>query len=517
LNDGIEFIDYKGEKLLLLNSMEVLNNDEFIKNQINKYGLIFNKFRTAISFNSERNRNASIHDKVKHIEEFYKPKQLIEGILKLGEIPDNLIENTIGVGFIDIADYSFISKFLSPKENQIVLNGLFNAFNWIIKKYGGYLNKIEGDSLMFQFGCPIDKLIDENNRLYSIAKRLFYSCVEMQKLSSFFNDANDDLIRFEADEVTKDAIEKAFEIIYKVRNDQNTAVSMSAVFQIRIRVGANIGSVSIGNFGPEEYKHWDIIGENVIKAKRMESTAPIGGLRISEEFYKLLYEFGITDEYYKEFIREAKKINGYYRNIKPVELFKSSEIIIKDKKNVTFKTYSVQVLSDLPEKIAEQVKVLLFKDIFGINKIIEFLQYYRGNQYVIDAIEETFNRLSVNVRKEKIFKLLNKNKYNEILLKFNYENLKALQFIREKCSLFSFFRYLGIMQDELKHAKGPEETESEFVDFNDYMRKKYKYNFEKYKFIEKISRKKAYFFNVLFTLIFENIKASLFEFQKRYQ
>ena len=59
-------------------------------------------------------------------------------------------------------------------------------------------------------------------------------------------------------------------------------------FQIRIRIGANIGEVMIGNFGPSGAKHWDIVGLPVINAKRMEATAPIGGLRISSEFFDIL-------------------------------------------------------------------------------------------------------------------------------------------------------------------------------------------------------------------------------------
>ena len=61
----------------------------------------------------------------KEIEEFYLPKQLVDAIFDLGEIPKYSIVTHIGIGFIDIADYTYISKFLSPNENQSVLNGLY--------------------------------------------------------------------------------------------------------------------------------------------------------------------------------------------------------------------------------------------------------------------------------------------------------------------------------------------------------------------------------------------------------
>ena len=99
----------------------------------------------------------------KEIQDYYLPKQLIEAIIEKGEIPKHSMESQIGIGFIDIADYSFLSKFLSPNENHIVLNGLYAAFSWVLKRHGGYLNKTEGDSIMFHFGGTIDPLVKDKN------------------------------------------------------------------------------------------------------------------------------------------------------------------------------------------------------------------------------------------------------------------------------------------------------------------------------------------------------------------
>ena len=95
----------------------------------------------------------------KEIEEYYLPKQLVDAIFELGEIPKYSITTQIGVAFIDIADYTYISRFLSPNENQAILNGLYAALNWVIQRHGGYLNKIEGDSLMFHYGGNIDRRV----------------------------------------------------------------------------------------------------------------------------------------------------------------------------------------------------------------------------------------------------------------------------------------------------------------------------------------------------------------------
>ena len=52
------------------------------------------------------------------IERFYLPRQLVNAITEIGAIPDDSEEAIVGVGFLDIADYTFLSKFLSPNENQ---------------------------------------------------------------------------------------------------------------------------------------------------------------------------------------------------------------------------------------------------------------------------------------------------------------------------------------------------------------------------------------------------------------
>ena len=180
----------------------------------------------------------------KQIEEFYLPKQLIDAIMELGEIPKNSIETTIGIGFIDIADYTFLSKFLSPQENQVVLNGLYTAFHYVLRRHGGYLNKIEGDSMMFHFGGIIDPNVKElkpEHAVKYISKELFYTCIEMQRVCVLFNQANDKFIEQNADQRTREYLERSFSIISMLRNNLELASSINALFQIRIRIGANIG------------------------------------------------------------------------------------------------------------------------------------------------------------------------------------------------------------------------------------------------------------------------------------
>ena len=171
----------------------------------------------------------------KELEEYFLPKQLVDAVFDLGEIPKSSEETIIGIGFIDIADYTFLSKFLSPMENQSVLNGLYTAFNWVLKRHGGYLNKIEGDSIMFHFGGLLDPKVrglNEKEVTQYIARELFYTCVEMQRVCGLFNQANDKFIYGDVDLTTRDTLQRAFDIISTLRNNLELSSAMNALLKI---------------------------------------------------------------------------------------------------------------------------------------------------------------------------------------------------------------------------------------------------------------------------------------------
>ena len=452
----------------------------------------------------------------KEIVDFYIPRQLVDAIIANGGIPKDSIETQIGVGFIDVADYTFLSKFLSPKENQILLNGLYTAFAHILKKHGGYLNKTEGDSIMFHFGGLIDpkvKNMSHQEALQYISEELFYTCVEMQKTCDLFNEANPALIDLVTEAEEKEAVKAAFQIIHFMRNESVLANSFNALFQIRIRIGANIGEVSIGNFGPPGNKRWDIIGIAVIDAKRMESTAPIGGLRISEAFYNILNENGIVEKYYNEFKEEATRKGGYFKEITKEELFHFSSVILKDKKNVIFRTYSVQVNPSLPESIQEQIGLLLYKGDIGAEKIVELIQYYRGNRHVIHAIEDLFRKKNIHIRKGKIIFYMFPKRYRQFLQKMDNDLQKVESYAQRKHQLFDLMRALGNYQDQLKLPPRAFEHSTVFRNYDQYMNSEIQHINYQYKRTIRNAIHNTYFFNVIFPLVFKSIKASILEYQ----
>ncbi len=393
----------------------------------------------------------------REIEEFYLPRQLIDAIIELGQIPENSIETKIGIAFVDLADYSYLSKFLSPMENQTVLNGLFSAFNWVLIKRSGYLNKIEGDSIMFHFGGltdPVVRHMKEEDAVRHIAHELFYTCVELQRICFLFNQADESFFDETVDPETITAVRKAFDIISNLRSGSEFAYSINALFQIRIRIGANVGDVTIGNFGPAGAKQWDVIGMPVIEAKRMESTAPIGGLRISKKFFDALTEVGVVEDYFNQFKREAQTKMGYFKDITIDELFQYKKVLLKDKKNAVFESYSVQVNPSLPEALSDQVRLLLNKGEAGFDKIVELLEYYRGNKFVINAIESVFIQKGVNLRKEEILKIMYPAKYRLFLEKLDNDTELVKKFIKITYTLYEMFCKLGMYQDRVNSMPG---------------------------------------------------------------
>jgi adenylate cyclase len=440
---------------------------------------------------------------IQSIEDFYLPRHLVQAIYDMGQIPADSRESQVGVGFIDIADYTHLSRYLSPKENQILLNGLYTAFQIVLERHGGYLNKIEGDSMMFQFDDVIDKNIRDmeknTDKLTHIARQLFYTCIEMQRVCILFNQAHDDFIEGSASDEARNAMTSAFEIIKTLRNKDDISSTLFAFFQIRIRIGANIGEVTIGNFGPSGSKHWDVIGLPVINAKRMESTAPIGGLRISEEFYKILVDNGIAEDYYSKFREEAARLGSVYRNISKDELYRFKEVILAEKKGATYKTYSVQVYPALPESIALQSEELLNHGAQGALNIIEFFRYYRGNHFVIDKLEDMLVSKGLVFRKDEILALIAPKQAKEG---------KSVN----KLSLFKILDYMDKYLDYVQTTPD-EDDKPEFFSYDQYtaaMRNQILSLYEKQK---KMIIQKTFFMNVIVQQVYASIESSIREYQ----
>lgn len=451
------------------------------------------------------------------IEDFYLPRQLVDAILDVGGIPRESEESEVGIGFIDIANYTFLSKFLTPKENQEVLNGLYTAFNSVLRRRGGYLNKIEGDSIMFHYGGLIDaraRKMDDRDalRLY-IARELFYTCIEMQRVSVLFNNADTRFLDDAASSRDQDTLERAFAIIARLRSDDAVSNPLSAMFQIRIRIGANLGEVTIGNFGPEGARQWDVIGMPVINAKRMETTAPVGGLRISREYYEILLHSGIADEYYERFRREAQALGGRYSTISREELFQVRPVTIREKDNANYDTCSIQVNPGLPEAIGTQVDSLLEYGRFGADQIVQLMQYYRGNRHVIDEIESRLVNQGVFIRRADIFGLMYPSRRDEMLRQVNGDLAELEAQLTADYSLFLLFEKLGKYQDIINRSTVSPPEPVPFSTYDRNLNLSHEHYLRRYEELKSEIAQRTFFHNVVFPMVFHALLAAILEYQ----
>ena len=446
---------------------------------------------------------------LKEIEQYYLPRKLVAAIYERGEIPRFSQESQVGVGFIDIADYTFLSKFLSPMENQTLLNGLYTAFQAVLDRHGGYLNKIEGDSLMFQFDSVIDPKLrempsDEVHRY--IVRELFYTCVEMQRVCVLFNNASEGFLFKNLSDEGRRALNDAFIIIRELRNRPDLSASMTAFFQIRIRIGASLGDVTIGNFGPEGAKHWDIIGMPVIDAKRMESTSPVGGLRISQKYFQVLDSLGVADDYCRRFRREAEALGSRYASITKEEIFAFKRVTISEKKGAAYDTYSVQVNPSFPETLGRQIESLLEQGTLGADRIIEFIQYFRGNRYVLDHLEALFLEKGVKLRKASLLAIL--------APKRTAQWAAAGVDLEGKLSLTQLFQILGRHQDTLKSGRETSEP-IPYLSYDQSMEATKKKIHNDYKRHRTSLIQRTHFHEVVAPLMYHSLKCSILEYQSR--
>lgn len=451
------------------------------------------------------------------IEEFYLPRQLVNAILEFGGIPEDSEEAEVGVGFIDIVDYTFLSKFLTPKENQEVLNGLYTAFNSVLRRHGGYLNKIEGDSLMFQYGGIIDakaRTVTDDVALRSyIARELFFTCVEMQRVAVLFNNADSRFLGDAATREDREALKRAFAIIKRLRSDDAVANPLSAMFQVRIRVGANLGEVQIGNFGPEGARQWDVIGMPVIDAKRMEATAPVGGLRISRAYYDVLVHNGIADEYYERFRREARALGSRYAGIERDELFLLKQVVVREKSNAYYETCSIQVNPSLPEQIAGQARALVSHGRYGADRIVDLIKYYRGNRYVIDAIEDELTALGVQLRRSEAYELMYPKRYATEMQRVANDKDALESELSERFTLYDLLEKLGRYQDVIGQSQAVGTGIVPYSSYPDYVSSVREERLRHYEAVKTATAQRAYFHNVVFPLVFASICAAVLEHQ----
>ena len=172
------------------------------------------------------------------------PEEIAEELKEKGEAEARQFEN-VSILFTDFKGFTSKSEQLSAQDLVVEINHCFKAFDIICEKYQIEKIKTIGDAYMAAGGIPIESS--------SSTKNIVLAALEMQE---FVTD------RIEAKKVQN---EVAFEM----------------------RLGIHTGPVVAGIVGVKKFQY-DIWGDTVNTASRMESSGEIGKVNISDSTYQLL-------------------------------------------------------------------------------------------------------------------------------------------------------------------------------------------------------------------------------------
>jgi adenylate cyclase len=143
--------------------------------------------------------------------------------------------------FADIVNFTPLSERLTPTELISLLNDLFSEFDQLVDHYGLEKIKTIGDCYMVAAGVPVPR-------------------------------------RDHADSIA----ELALDMVRYINH-----FAQQYHYPINLRIGIHSGSVVAGVIGRQKFMY-DLWGDTVNTASRMESHGEVGKIQISQETYKLL-------------------------------------------------------------------------------------------------------------------------------------------------------------------------------------------------------------------------------------
>ena len=203
----------------------------------------------------------------------YIPPQLYQSIIA-GEqrAAIEARRKKLTIFFSDIVDFTEITDQLEAEELTALLNEYLSEMSHIAQAHDAYFDKFIGDAMMFYFGDPVSKGIEEDAA----------ACVRM-----------------------------AIEMQNRLETLQDRWRSQGLIDQpFRARIGINTGYCTAGNFGSSERMDYTIIGSEVNLAARLEENADAGGILLAAETYSLVKDWLKVEE------RDAITMKGFAKPIR---------------------------------------------------------------------------------------------------------------------------------------------------------------------------------------------------------
>ncbi|MBK9249077.1 MAG: tetratricopeptide repeat protein [Ignavibacteria bacterium] len=210
-----------------------------------------NATKQALLIDNRRKVEESERDRQVKLARFQEQEKILHNILP-SQIADRMIDGektiadsheNVSVFFSDIVGFTKLSQRVSAEELVGMLNGIFSQFDQLARKHGLEKIKTIGDAYMAVCGAPIH--VDNH------AERTALFALDVAEL---MND-------------------------YQTNTGDN----------VMIRIGLHSGSVVAGIIGENKFAY-DMWGDAVNTASRMESHGEAGKIHVSEEFKQALQE-----------------------------------------------------------------------------------------------------------------------------------------------------------------------------------------------------------------------------------
>lgn len=213
-------------------------------------------------------------EKIDHLLLNILPPVVAQELKDYGQVKPVLFESATIV-FTDFVGFTKITEKLTPDKLIRELHEVFSQFDWIMEKYGLEKLKTIGDSYMYAGGVP---LVNDTHEIDAVLSAL--------EIRSFIDQLN-----------------------------KKKALSGRPVFEIRI--GINTGQLMAGVVGKKKYVY-DVWGDSVNLASRMESSGEKGRVNISESTYARIKDYFETEARGQIMAKNKGTVNMYFvKRIKP--------------------------------------------------------------------------------------------------------------------------------------------------------------------------------------------------------
>ncbi len=231
------------DELLALRAMNMGGQDYLLKINLDK-SLLIRSILYGIERQQLKNQLKVEKDKSEKLLRNILPQTIAEELKTHGKI-EARYHDIVSVMFIDFADFTRLSATMKPHELVQELHNCFSEFDSITEKHGLEKIKTIGDSYMCVGGIP--EFIDTH---------------------------------------IEDTLMAALEIMNFIEQ-RYEAKLMEGVPYWRARIGIHVGPAITGVVGSRKFTY-DIWGDTVNTASRMESNSESGKINLSDSAYQYL-------------------------------------------------------------------------------------------------------------------------------------------------------------------------------------------------------------------------------------